>query len=121
MGLKSPEAPAYMTRSVRVSSWLTTGASSPSFTSSKNSFSSATAGSPGFRSGRILRSLTRVSTFAKALQGGSGEGERVHPGQQRQGRRAEVRLELRRSERLELEVGLARARAEEDRRTDRDR
>src|SRR5256885_11351833 len=41
MGLKSPDAPAYITRSVRVSSWLTTGASSPSFTSSKKSFSSA--------------------------------------------------------------------------------
>src|SRR5438034_49487 len=30
IGLKSPDAPAYMTRSVRVSSWVTTGASSPS-------------------------------------------------------------------------------------------
>src|SRR5215831_10314691 len=46
MGLKSPEAPAYITRSVRVSSWVTTGASSPSLTSSKNSFASATDGSP---------------------------------------------------------------------------
>ena len=43
IGLKSPDAPAYMTRSVRVSSWLTTGASSPSFTSSKKSFSSCAA------------------------------------------------------------------------------
>src|SRR5262245_61001634 len=46
MGLKSPEAPAYITRSVRVSSWVTTGASSPSFMSSKNSLPSATDGSP---------------------------------------------------------------------------
>src|SRR5881296_3636781 len=35
MGLKSPEAPAYITRSVRVSSWLIDGPSSPSLTSSK--------------------------------------------------------------------------------------
>src|SRR5436309_2099340 len=40
MGLKSPEAPAYITRSVRVSSWVTDGPSSPSLTSSKNSFCS---------------------------------------------------------------------------------
>src|ERR1700738_2970833 len=41
MGLKSPDAPAYITRSVRVSSWLTWGPVSPSLTSSKNSFRSA--------------------------------------------------------------------------------
>ena len=41
IGLKSPDAPAYITRSVRVSSWLTAGAWSPSLTSSKKSFCSA--------------------------------------------------------------------------------
>src|SRR3954462_13640864 len=34
MGLKSPAAPAYITRSVRVSVWDLTGASSPTSTSS---------------------------------------------------------------------------------------
>ncbi len=34
IGLKSPDAPAYMTRSVRVSVWVRTGASSPTFTAS---------------------------------------------------------------------------------------
>ncbi len=38
IGLKSPEAPAYLTRSVRVSVCEITGASSPTFTSSKDSF-----------------------------------------------------------------------------------
>ena len=38
IGLKSPDAPAYFTRSVRVSVCVTTGASSPTFTSSKDSF-----------------------------------------------------------------------------------
>src|SRR6188472_3428513 len=33
IGLKSPEAPAYLTRSVRVRMWLLTGASSPTWTS----------------------------------------------------------------------------------------
>src|SRR3712207_5694953 len=37
MGLKSPDAPAYSTRSARVSRWVTTGASSPSCTSSNGS------------------------------------------------------------------------------------
>src|SRR5690349_17386201 len=40
IGLKSPEAPAYITRSVRPSVWVNSGAASPSVTSSKNSFSS---------------------------------------------------------------------------------
>src|SRR5438309_10230229 len=64
MGLKSPDAPAYMTRSVRVSSWVTTGASSPSFTSSKNSFCSA---------------MTRAYPFAGAnVKVRSGLDEHVH-------------------------------------------
>src|SRR5205823_1935475 len=46
MGLKSPDAPAYCTRSVRVSSWVATGPSSPSLTSSKYSFCSAIPGVP---------------------------------------------------------------------------
>src|ERR1700734_404758 len=38
IGLKSPDAPAYFTRSVRVSGCVITGASSPTCTSSKDSF-----------------------------------------------------------------------------------
>ena len=37
---KSPDAPAYITRSVRPRDWLNSGAASPSVTSSKNSFCS---------------------------------------------------------------------------------
>src|ERR1041385_7155673 len=59
MGLKSPDAPAYWTRSVRVSSWVTSGASSPSLTSSKYSFCSATSLLPS------TPDLTRVSPYAR--------------------------------------------------------
>ena len=41
IGLKSPDAPAYWTRSVRVSLWVNDGASSPTCTSSKFSLASA--------------------------------------------------------------------------------
>src|SRR3954469_8368336 len=57
IGLKSPDAPAYITRSVRVSSCENSGAASPSVASSKNSFCSLiVAQHPRF--------LTRTSTWS---------------------------------------------------------
>src|SRR5437764_8944568 len=85
MGLKSPDAPAYCTRSVRVSSWVTTGASSPSLTSSKYSFCSAIPGLPS------TSYLTRVSPYTREHihhPFGLGRfGERAPPGGQGPDRR----------------------------------
>src|SRR3954469_4218970 len=64
MGLKSPDAPAYITRSVRVSVWDLTGASSPTSTSSSCSMAGLY--------------LTRVSGSAgAAVHGQVGAGEVV--------------------------------------------
>src|SRR6478736_6390473 len=69
IGLKSPDAPAYWTRSVRVSVCENSGASSPSETSSKNTFCSVI--------GPVsYLSLTRTSTPVRRDRSGIlGEAE----------------------------------------------
>src|SRR3954447_23847403 len=87
IGLKSPDAPAYVTRSVRVSVCENSGASSPSLTSSKNSFCSAidrlsyrqTDTSVNFRgpSLRVLRESQDAlgDDVALDLAGAAGDGQ----------------------------------------------
>src|SRR5437773_12019053 len=71
MGLKSPDAPAYLTRSVRVSSCVTAGPSSPSLTSSKYSFCAAMGGMLVARA-----TFPPVTTFITTFQT-SGDGIRL--------------------------------------------
>src|SRR5580658_9591331 len=59
IGLKSPDAPAYFTRSVRVSLCETTGASSPTLTSSYVSFCSLIVSVPSLRPVDQVRPLCR--------------------------------------------------------------